>query len=344
MKRIFFSTLSLILLLGIPTVLGVLVGISTLPLRETEVVKIINIPPGTCLNKLSSLLCSEGIIRSKHIFSLLVRLKKADIKIKAGEYQFSNRMFPAEILSKLIRGEQVKYTVIIPEGLSITQIANLYEKVGLANKDKFIRLANDPQFVASLGMEGNTLEGYLFPDTYRFTRYIGEKNIIRCMVQRFKKVYGEEFKKREQELNLSQKEVIIIASLIEKETSCPQERPIISAVFHNRLRLNMPLQCDPTVIFGLNNFNGNLTKEDLKTPTPYNTYLISGLPPTPIANPGLASIKAALYPADVDYLYFVSKNDGTHYFSSTLKEHNQAVYTYQKKWDLGKDKLNNGEK
>jgi UPF0755 protein len=150
------------------------------------------------------------------------------------------------------------------------------------------------------------------------------------MVQRFNEFYREEFKKRALELNLSQKEVVTLASLIEKEAARHEERALISAVFHNRLKLHMPLQCDSTVIFGIKNFNGNLTKEDLKTDTPYNTYCNGGLPPTPIANPGLDSIKAALYPAEVKYLFFVSRNDGTHYFSSTLSEHNQAVNTYQR--------------
>jgi len=239
-------------------------------------------------------------------------------------------MLPDEILDKLVRGEQIRYSITIPEGLTLVQTASLFEKMGLANKERFIQLATDPEFIASLGMDEETLEGYLFPDTYKFIRNIKEKNIIRMMVKRFNEIYNQEFRKRQQELGFTRREIITLASMIEKETAYSKEKPLISAVFHNRLKRNMRLQCDPTVIYGLNNFSGRLTKKDLMTYTPYNTYLIKGFPPTPIANPGLDSIRAALYPAKVDYLYFVSKNNGTHYFSSTLTEHNQAVYKYQK--------------
>lgn len=331
MKKVFTNTTCLILTLGIPALLGILLSFAIPPPPQMEVVEVITIPPGVSLHEVTHLLSSKGIIRSQTLFNLLVRCRRADTQIKSGEYQLTNRMLPHEVLNKLIRGEQIKYSITIPEGLTIAQIAALYEKLGMAEKSHFINVASDPNFIASLGMQAETLEGYLFPDTYKFIRNIGEKNIIRSMVQRFNEVYGEEFKKRGQELNLSQREVIILASLIEKEAACPQERPIISAVFYNRLKLHMPLQCDPTVIFGLKNFNGNLTKEDLKIRTSYNTYLNCGFPPTPIASPGLDSIKAALYPADVNYLFFVSRNDGTHYFSSTLAEHNQAVNIYQRR-------------
>ena len=265
MKKVFTNTTCLILTLGIPALLGILLSFAILPPPQMELVEVITIPPGVSLHEVTHLLSSKGIIRSQTLFNLLVRCRRADTQIKSGEYQLTNRMLPHEVLNKLIRGEQIKYSITIPEGLTIAQIAALYEKVGMAEKNHFINLTSDPNFIASLGMQAETLEGYLFPDTYKFIRNIGEKNIIRSMVQRFNEVYGEEFKKRGQELNLSQREVIILASLIEKEAACPQERPLISAVFYNRLKLHMPLQCDPTVIFGLKNFNGNLTKEDLKT-------------------------------------------------------------------------------
>ena len=331
MKKVFTNATCLVLTLGILALIGILLSFATLPPPNMEVVEVITIPSGARLHEVTHLLSSHGIIRSQTLFNFLVRYRRADTQIKSGEYQFTNRMLPHEVLNKLIRGEQIKYSITIPEGLTIVQIALLYEQVGMAEKKRFINVASDPSFIASLGMKGETLEGYLFPDTYKFIRTIGEKNIIRSMVQRFNEVYEEEFKKKAQELKLSQREAITLASLIEKEAACPQERPLISAVFHNRLKLHMPLQCDPTVIFGLKGFNGNLTKEDLKIRTPYNTYLISGLPPTPIASPGLDSIKAALYPADVNYLFFVSRNDGTHCFSSTLAEHNQAVTMYQRR-------------
>ena len=316
--------------LGIPSLLGLFLSLS-LPLSKgKEVFEIVTIPPGVTLTQVTHILKEKKIIRNQRLFSLLARLRGRANSIKSGEYQLSNRMLPDEILDKLVRGEQIRYSITIPEGLTLVQTASLFEKMGLANKERFIQLATDPEFIASLGMDEETLEGYLFPDTYKFIRNIKEKNIIRMMVKRFNEIYNQEFRKRQQELGFTRREIITLASMIEKETAYSKEKPLISAVFHNRLKRNMRLQCDPTVIYGLNNFSGRLTKKDLMTYTPYNTYLIKGFPPTPIANPGLDSIRAALYPAKVDYLYFVSKNNGTHYFSSTLTEHNQAVYKYQK--------------
>jgi len=330
MKKYFVYSITLILTLGIPSITGLLLSYSTPPSVGEEVVEVITIPIGVGMDHVAHLLKERGIIRNEQLFSYLAHWRGLDTHIKSGEYQLSNRMFPNEVLNKLIRGDQIKYSVTIPEGLTLTQIAALYEKKGLADRDKFIQLATDPTFITSLGMDEKTLEGYLFPDTYKFIKDIGERNIIRRMVQNHNEMYNQQFRERAKELNLSRREVITLASLIEKESAKSEERPFISAVFHNRLQENMRLQCDPTVIYGLDHFTGRLTKKDLRTFTPYNTYLINGLPPTPIANPGLDSIRAALYPADVDYFYFVSKNNGTHSFSSSLSEHNRAVYKYQR--------------
>jgi UPF0755 protein len=174
------------------------------------------------------------------------------------------------------------------------------------------------------------LEGYLFPDTYHLLREMDPEEVIQMMVHQFRKVFGPDFARWASELGISEREVVILASIIEKETSLSEEKPLVSAVFHNRLRKKIPLQSDPTVIYGIKNFNGNLTKQDLMRPTPYNTYVIAGLPPTPICNPGKDSLLAAVHPAPVSYLYFVSKNDGSHYFSSAIEEHNRAVWKYQK--------------
>lgn len=330
MKKFFIYILTFGFSLGIPFILGLFLSFSIPPPNNGEVLEVITIPSGARLKEVISVLHEKNIIRSQILFNLLVRWQGGDTMIKAGEYQFSNRMLPNEVLKKLIRGEQVKYSVTIPEGLTIAQIADLLEKAGMAGKNKFIGLSADQRLISSLNLSENTLEGFLFPDTYKFIRNIGEESIIRSMVQRFNEIYNQQFRERERELNLTRTEVITLASLIEKEAKIPKERPLISAVFHNRLKCHMPLQCDSTVIFGIEQFNGNLTKSDLKTPTPYNTYINHGLPPTPISNPGLNSIKAALYPEDVHYLYFVSRNDGTHYFSSSLSEHDQAVNKYQK--------------
>jgi len=330
MKNFLISLTALALMLGTLALLSLFLSLSIPPSDGEEVLEIVSIPVGVTMAEVTELLKAKGVIRSRALFSALARWRGVDIHIKAGEYQFSNRMLPNEVLNKLIRGEQIKYSITIPEGLTLIRIADLYNERDLADKDRFIQLATDPTFAATLGVEQENLEGYLYPDTYKFIRNMGEKNIIRRMVKRFNEFYLEQFKQREKELELSRREVVTIASLIEKETGRSDERPLISAVFHNRLKRKMRLRCDPTVIYGLDNFNGNLTKRDLMTYTPFNTYLIHGLPPTPIANPGIDSIRAALYPADVDYLYFVSKNDGTHFFSSTLTEHNRAVQEYQR--------------
>jgi UPF0755 protein len=200
----------------------------------------------------------------------------------------------------------------------------------LVDKEAIIKLSREPQFIRSLEIQANSLEGYLFPSTYYITRKTAPEEIIRMMVRAFQQIYTHEFEQRAQDLHLTQHQVVTLASIVEKETSLDEERPLVSAVFHNRLRRHIPLQSDPTVIYAVPNFDGNLKRVHLKMNSPYNTYRWPGLPPGPIANPGKAAIYAALYPASVDYLFFVSRNDGTHYFSRSLQEHNLAVGMYQK--------------
>jgi UPF0755 protein len=190
---------------------------------------------------------------------------------------------------------------------------------------------NDKTLIAALGIKADTLEGYLYPDTYKFPREVKPKEVVVTMVDHLRHVFNADFQARAQELNMTLHEVLTLASLIEKETGSGDERPEISAVFHNRLKKRIPLQSDPTVIYSLPNFDGNLRKKDLSSPSPYNTYRWAGLPPGPIANPGVQAIRAALYPSNSRALYFVSRNDGTHHFSVTLAEHNEAVEKYQKR-------------
>jgi UPF0755 protein len=207
------------------------------------------------------------------------------------------------------------------------------ENLNLVDRKAFLQKTSSAAFINALGLSqlaGQTLEGYLFPDTYHLLREMDPEEVIRMMVQQFRKVFGSDFDQWASELGMPEREIVILASIIEKETSLSEEKPLIAAVFHNRLKKKIPLQSDPTVIYGIKNFNGNLTKEDLLRPTPYNTYLLSGLPPTPICNPGRDSLLAAVRPASVSYLYFVSKNDGSHHFSSDIEEHNRAVWKYQK--------------
>lgn len=209
------------------------------------------------------------------------------------------------------------------------QIADLLDSKGLVNKQQFLSLAQDPALLEQYGIPGPTLEGYLYPDTYQLARGISPSTAIHTMVERFWMLVRP-LKKRAEDLGMEMEDVITLASIVEKETGLAGERATIASVFLNRLKRRMRLESDPTVIYGLKNFDGNLTRKDLSKPTPYNTYVIRGLPPGPIANPGLEAIKAVLYPAKTDYLYFVSKNDGSHHFSRTLSEHNRAVRMYQK--------------
>ena len=289
------------------------------------------IPDGSTFQFVAALLEREGLIKSRSVFVLIGKSQSADRKVQAGEYELNPGMTPAEILSKLLNGEVLFHPLTIPEGLTITQIADVVSQQGLTDRVEFLRLAKDRAFVASLGIKAETLEGYLYPDTYRFPRPIEAREVLVAMVEQLRQVVGPDLLARMQELKMTIHEVLTLASVIEKETGAGDERPEISAVFHNRLKKHIPLQSDPTVIYGLPAFDGNLHKNDLSSPSPYNTYRVQGLPPGPIANPGIQAIRATLYPSDSRSLYFVSRNDGTHQFSATLIEHNKAVEKYQKR-------------
>ena len=292
-------------------------------------VKIIDIPDGASFRQVAALLKREGVIASQWAFLLLGKLTAADRKILAGEYALHSGMRPPDILADMQNGRVVLHSVTIPEGLTAVQIADLLEQKGLAEKGEFIGLVHDRNFIRSLSLETASLEGYLFPDTYRFPRGEKVRDVIQTMVAGLWRVFTPELQTRAREVNMTPHQVLTLASLIEKETSVGEERALVSSVFHNRLKRRIPLQSDPTVIYGLAAFNGNLTKRDLAVASPYNTYRVAGLPPGPIAGPGADSIRAALYPASTNYLYFVARNDGTHKFSSTLIEHNRAVDKYQ---------------
>ena len=338
MKRAISYILMLLIVLGLLTALSIFLYLTT-PTSSTKIYKIVYIHPGATFTKAAELLKQEGIIKDIRGFSLLVRCRQATKKIKPGEYSLNTAMVPLEILDILVKGKVVEHFVTIPEGYNIYQIADLLDGLELADTESFLEKCSDPSFISSLGVEGDSLEGYLFPDTYSMPRHIGESNILKMMVTRFKRIYTSKYAGRAEDLGFTIKEVVTLASIIEKETGKSWERPLISAVFQNRFKKGMKLQSDPTAIYGIANFSGRVTVGHLKRKTPYNTYLHSNLPPGPIANPGEDSIKAVLYPAKVNYLYFVSKNDGTHCFSTNLREHNLAVWKYQS----GKDNMEGSE-
>ena len=289
----------------------------------------IRIEQGDSLATVVRKLRERQLIANGFMFSLWARLNGVEKKVHQGLYRFDAPAPPREILDRLVTGRGVFQIVTIPEGLTVREIAELLDKMQIADRDKFIAEAGDPNFLATLGLNESGLEGYLFPSTYHFTPSTPEKDIIVAMTEQFRKVSVPLLNQRDSASALTAHEILTLASIIEKETGIESERPVISAVFRNRLKRQMPLQSDPTVIYGIKDFNGNLTRKNLQDPTPYNTYRITALPPGPICNPGLSSIRAALRPAHVPYLYFVSKNDGTHSFSETIEAHNQAVKLYQ---------------
>ncbi len=302
-----------------------------IPPDRERVQKVLEIPEGATLRQTARALFNNGLITRVESFVVVGKLLAIERNIIPGEYAFHTQMLPLEIIGLIKNGRTIQYEITIPEGYTLAQISRVVKEKGLAHPDEFIRRATDPVFIQSLGLDVGSLEGYLYPESYFFSKRVGSEGILRALAKRFRAVYTPEMEKRAEEIGMTRQEVVTLASIIEKETSVEGERPVISAVFHNRIKKKIPLQSDPTVIYGLPNFNGNLTRKNLKMYSPYNTYRIKGLPPGPIANPGKASLLAALYPEVSDYLFFVSKNDGTHYFSKTLTEHNRAVQKYQKR-------------
>lgn len=291
--------------------------------------QVFTIKPGQNLGKIARSLEKNTLISNQTFFKLFVRYKKAGRKLQAGEYLLSASESPERILEILLKGRVKLYRITIPEGLNIKEIAEIVEKTGFCRKEDFLSLCRDSAFIIHFNIKANSLEGYLFPDTYFFPRQASCEDIITKMLQHFNKNLKKEWQARAKELNLSIHDVVTLASIIEKETGDASERPLISSVFHNRLKKNMRLESDPTVIYGIKDFDGNIKRKHLKTVTLYNTYQIKGLPIGPIANPGALSLEAVLYPAQTDYLFFVSKKDTTHQFSKTFQEHNRAVKKYQ---------------
>ena len=271
----------------------------------------------------------QQVISNGLFFSLWARFNGSEKKIHQGLYRFENSVAAWEVLERLVSGKGIFHSVTIPEGLTIREIAGLLDKMQIANKEKFLAAAADPTVLTALGLGDKGLEGYLFPSTYHFTPATPERDIVIAMAEQFRRSSQPLLVKTAMTAQFSMHELLTLASIVEKETGIEAERGLVAAVFHNRLKRQMPLQSDPTVIYGLKDFNGDLTKKDLRDDNPYNTYRIGALPPGPICNPSLSSIKATLNPAEVPYIYFVSKNDGTHAFSATIEEHNQAVKTYQ---------------
>jgi UPF0755 protein len=295
------------------------------PPQPTEV----EIASGSSLHSVARLLAEQKIISRPLYFKLLARHQQVQGAIQAGRYLFEQSARPADVLARLVNGDVIRHTLTIPEGLTLKQIAERIEEQGFGSADRFMKLAREPRFLKMIEADISSLEGYLFPETYLLDKNIGEQRLLTAMITEFYKRAQPEWRAAAAERGLSLHQWVTLASIIEKETALAAEMPFISGVFYNRLERGMRLQTDPSVIYGIEDFDGNLTRAHLHTPTPYNTYTNSGLPPGPICNPGEEALHAAAYPASTQDLYFVSRGDGSHVFSRTLKEHNQAVRRYQ---------------
>ncbi|OQX10525.1 MAG: hypothetical protein BWK76_20585 [Desulfobulbaceae bacterium A2] len=290
---------------------------------------------GAGVQRIAEVLSQHGLIRSKLAFMLLARLPGSGQGLRAGEYQLRDDMSLPAILRLLRSGRVVQHRFTVPEGSSLRQVAARLAAFNWLDEGRFLALCRDTSLLAGLGIEGDSAEGYLYPDTYLLIRDgDDEVSILRRMSSRSHEVW-QQVSAAAAGGSLDRRQVLTLASMVEKETGHGPERPLVAGVFLNRLQRGMRLQSDPTVIYGLEDFDGRLTRNQLNTPSPYNTYTLPALPAGPICSPGRAALEAVLSPARTDALYFVSKNNGTHYFSRDLHEHNQAVRRYQRTEDRG---------
>jgi UPF0755 protein len=292
----------------------------------------VDIPSGAGSVAIGDRLIAAGVIRDRSTYRTAVWMTGKGRQLKAGEYRFDRAMTPFEVIDKVARGDVHVIHVTFREGLTMAEMAKIFEGEGLGPAAAFMQAAKDPAQIRDLDPAAKDLEGYLFPETYAVPRRAEAAKLVRQMVTAFQRAFPPELVTAAAADNLTPRQIVTLASIVEKETSKAEERPIVAAVYRNRLRIGMPLQCDPTVIYALQRagrFNGNLRRDDLMFDSPYNTYRYPGLPPGPIASPGKASLEAAAKPADADYVYFVSRNDGSHEFARTLDEHNRNVQKYQ---------------
>jgi peptidoglycan lytic transglycosylase G len=292
----------------------------------------VEIPQGSGTKTIGDVLVASGIVQDQVTFRLALWMSGRARGLKAGEYRFEQPMTPLEVIGKIARGDVYVVRVTFPEGLTIAEMANIFQMHGFGSAADFLEASKDASLIRALDPSARNLEGYLFPETYPLSRHADAAHVVRLMVEQFTHAFTPELQQAAQSRGLSVRQVVTLASLVEKETARPDERPIVAAVYENRMRIGMLLQCDPTVIYALSQlgrYSGNLHHDDLSVDSPYNTYRRAGLPPGPIAAPGKASLEAAVHPADSPFLYFVSRNDGSHEFAQTLEEHDRNVQKYQ---------------
>ena len=320
-------------ILGLGALAGIEYGRSLLdPVSKREEIQIFSVKRGSSFGAVAAELEAAGLIRNARVAGLLARSQGIDQSLHAGEYELSPHLGTEVILATLSSGKVKTWPLTLPEGIRASEIATRIEAAGLGSAAEFLAAAQDSEFAADLGVESASLEGYLYPDTYLLPRGLSARDIARIMVRQFNQVWESQIAELASASTLSKDEIVILASIVEKETGAPQERPVIASVFLNRLGLGMRLETDPTVIYGIPNFDGNLKRRHLRDRSnPYNTYKIPALPPGAIANPGANALLAVVKPEPSEYLYFVSRNDGTHHFSVEYREHVNAVNRYQKR-------------
>ena len=298
----------------------------------------VEIPAGTGSTTMGKRLADAGVIRSPTSFRLAVWLRGSGRRLQAGEYRFDRPMTTAQVVDKIARGDVFVRAITFREGLTNREMAALFESAGFGSAADFLAAARRGSLINDVDPKAKDLEGYLFPDTYTMPRRATAEQLVERMVNRFRKAFTAELRTQAEANGFDVRELVTLASLVEKETGKPEERPIVAGVYRNRLQMRMPLQCDPTVIYAMmlaGRYDGNIRRDDLQMDSPYNTYRYPGLPPGPIAAPGEASLRAAAAPASVPYVYFVSRNDGSHVFATTLEEHNRNVATYQLRRQTG---------
>lgn len=315
--------------IALTTIIHFYVALFVPPTKE-KVWMEVQVTEGMSLKAIAGALKKEGIIRYRGYFEILGRVQGFSRKVRVGYYGLNTNMSMWDVLDTLRKGRIIEYEVVVPEGYNLYQIGwTLSGTPLISDPQEFISLTRNKEYVRSLGVEADTLEGYLFPDTYFLPKGIKLEDIPRRMVQRYRTVFADSYRSRAAELGFTENEILTLASIVEKEAKVPAERKLISAVYHNRLKQGMRLQADPTAVYGTKAWITQVTKADLKRRSPYNTYLHKGLPPGPIANPGQGAILAALYPERVDYLFFVAQGDGSHFFSQDFSAHEKAIGRYR---------------